>query len=224
MTRIGSPGTALTEKMLSPIIVKNSSGNQVTHHYDVNEDSAETALAGYNWGDAHAAPYEDALLAGIQINKSTGDINAIVDIVYETPDFSYELNKAAGTVTQSGDSNVQSIPLEQHPNWTDTLKAKRIEGGTLEGVTSFYSPQPVYTREEVLSSFTWTEAGLIGAVGKTATAATMAAKGLAAATENYWLQTQLALRQVGTTVVKTEKWQYAGPPLEGWDTDIYTAS
>lgn len=225
--RLGGAGTSLTERPGSPKILKTPSGERVTVTYDVMIDSAEAALAAASltFGESYGAPYTDSRLREIEIAKDPNSpTNAIVSVFYYPDPWTSRVPEripAVGTITLEGDSNAIKIPIEQHADWSSTIRAKRVPGGALEGVTHYLSPQPVFRRGEILDAFTWTESNLIVDVGKRFSGAQMATKGLAAATTDAWLKMVLRIRQVGDKFDKGESWQFAE---NGWNTDIYATA
>lgn len=128
----------------------------------------------------------------------------------------------AGTVWFEADANPIEIPIEQHPDYSTSESEKYedgryiplINGNPKPGVEAYQVPQPTFTRYEILSSFTFSEANIVSAVG-TRNAPT----GMTSPTANCWLKTRLSVRQNGTVFEKSETWQYASA---GWDTDIYS--
>ena len=105
------------------------------------------------------------------------------------------------------DTNMISIPIEQHPNYSETWKT------TKPGVDSYLSPQPVM---RITDYGTYLFAN-IGGVGH------RAQDGFT----SYWLKTGITCRQIGMarnggnpTMVyqRVQTYQYAN---NGWDAAIY---
>jgi len=222
--RIGWTGGYLKERLNSPSIKKTDNGPEVTHIYDTNYATAEAAIAAYgvNFGDPHPAPYASAVLVEIGIQKD-GPKNAIVTYLYRQTTGSGEVIPPVGTITREIDSNVIEIPIGQNSNASGTNydKEKKVGVGDWEGIEAELSPQPVYKRQEILSSFTFSETEAVKNVAKRFNSAQMNAKGLSGATTNKWLKMSLNVREVGEKFEMTETWQYAE---KGWKTDIYDAA
>lgn len=226
-TRIGWVGTSLKERMTSPKISSNAAGSEVTESFDVNYADAETAITarGYNYGDAcpiKGGIYSASKLAEIQVNKA-GPKNALVLYIWRVPDPS-DPTPAVGTITKESDSNAIEIPIGQHPDaspGTNYDENKKIGIGDWEGIEAYLSPQPIYSRTEILNSFYWTEANIVKNVGRRFSGAQMNTKGLSAATDDAWLKMQLAVSTSGNNFEQKERWQYAD---EGWDDYIYDAA
>ena len=121
-----------------------------------------------------------------------------------------------GTVTRSSDGTAQEIPIRLHPLCSnpEDLDEPPIIGGTAKpGVESYLVPGIIYTRSEVLSSATWTQANLVSGVG-----GLFAPTGITGATSGRWLKTGRTVTETGEGTTVTDTWQYS--PV-GWDTDIY---
>lgn len=127
-----------------------------------------------------------------------------------------------GTIWFEADANPVEMPIEQHPKYGYSESQKYEDGryiplinGTAKpGVESYLVPQPTFTRYEILSSFTFSEANIISSVGTRC-----APTGMTSPTSNKWLKMRLGIRQSGSVYEKSEMWQYASA---GWDTDIYS--
>lgn len=113
----------------------------------------------------------------------------------------------ADTEIKSADGNAIEIPIEQNPNYDTGWATSKA------GVTSYLSPQPVYTYEKVYASFVWSEANIIGTVGTR-----QAPTGMTSPTANKWLHAGRQIVEQGESVIVRDTYQYAA---NGWDTDIY---
>jgi hypothetical protein len=114
-----------------------------------------------------------------------------------------------GTVTLSADANLIDEPISNHPTLTEQQKADLIAAG----VESYAIPQPVFSREQVLNTFLFSEANVISNVGKINLPTSMTSP-----TTNKWLKMSLVVQQTGVKFVKRESWQYSDT---GWNTYIY---
>lgn len=175
------------------------------------------------FGDANPdAAYSTTVLKEINHDPTPGGGYETLELVYGTPVPGNPMTPPVGTIIFEADANPIEIPIEQHPNFSPGQSQYDDAGnivtpyvnGLKPGVTSYQVPQPTFTRTEILSSFTFSEANIISNVGKR-----NAPTGMTSPTANKWLKTRLSLRQSGNVVEKTESWQYAG---NGWDTDIYS--
>ena len=224
--RIGYSGTVLKERMNSPSITNSSKGPEVNEVFSANYADAEAAITarGYTYGDPcpiAAGAYSTATLSEIIIQKG-GPKNAQITYVWKVPD----PNDAAppvGTLTLEADSNVINIPIGQHPDATSQNydEQKKIGIGDWEGIESVLSPQPVFTRTEIISSFTFSEANIIENVAKRFSGAQMNSEGMSSASDNKWLKMQLSVGTSGDAFRKRERWQYAE---NGWRADLYGAA
>lgn len=225
--RIGWTGATLKEIRNSPRIVKTGAGDEVHETFNCNYDDAEAAITarGYDFGDAcpiKGGLYSAATLHEIQINKA-GVQNGRVVYIWRVPDPN-DPTPVVGTITREADSNAIEIPIGQHPDaspGTNYDEQKKIGKGDWEGIESYLSPQPVYSRAEILNSFYFSEINIVKNVGRRFSSAQMNTKGLSAATENAWLKMQLAISTSGENFEKKERWQYAD---KGWDDYIYSAA
>lgn len=223
---IGYSGTNLVLAMDSPSINKTDAGDEPTFTYHGGKSNYEAAITnlGIAFGDPAPAPYAAAKLRSVNI-RSNGPNKVLIDYVYKLDNTGNgEILPSVGTVIRSGDANPIEIPIGQHPNANPGVNydpVQKIGIGVWEGIQSFLQPQPVYNRREILNSFTWDEASLIANVSNRFSAVQMAAKGLASATDNKWLQMVFRITENGSKYDQEESFQYA---KEGWRTDIYDAA
>jgi hypothetical protein len=215
-TVIGNALTTRLERKDSKQKSRTVSGNNATYRYTQKVGTAVTNAL----GDADPAD-ATIVLQSINFNPTPGGGYETVELVYGPPTPSTGHTPPVGTVTQDADANAIEIPIQQHPDYSAGTSYRDKDGvfhaflGAHEkiGVESYLVPQPTYTRTEVLSSFTFSEANIISAVG-TINAPT----GVASPTTNAWLKTRLGIRKNGNVIEKSETWQYASGL---WDTDIY---
>lgn len=217
--RIGSPLTALEERPESPLVTRTTIGDKIVHRYNLTYASAKAVTDALTYGTADAV-YTSSKLREMQVDKN-GPKNAIVTLTY-VPDEWIDVTPPeslppVGTITYDTDSNVITLPLANNPDVTDADldKDKNIgaPGGPLEGIEGFLSPQPIFTRTEILGSFTFSQGNIIEDVARVFTAAQMATAGMSGATDDRWLKTALRVRTVGDKFEKVEQWQYAE---NGW--------
>jgi len=141
----------------------------------------------------------------------------IVTLVYRKKTWSGGMGRVVAikdTITLSADANAMEIPIEQHKDPVTGLSDYSETWETLKaGVTSFISPQPVYTHEKIYDTFTWSQDDIISTVGQIATP-----PGMTSPTVNRWLHVGRSISEQGDSVVVRDTYQYAN---NGWDTDIY---
>jgi hypothetical protein len=216
-TVIGNSLTARVERKDSKRKTRTTSGNTATYRY--------TQKVGTTVSDAlgTADPADATIfLKSIDFDPNPGGGYETVVLTYEPSTPGDASTGPVGTITFETDANAMAFPIEQHPGFQPS--SSLYENGVLitpyvgtalkPGVMEYYIPQPTFTRTEVLSSFTFSEANIISAVG-TRNAPT----GMTGPTAGKWLKMRLAVRKSGNVVEKTETWQYASG---GWDTDIYS--
>lgn len=228
-TRIGWSGATLEEVPGSPSIVKTARGAEVTEIYHCDYASAEAAITarGLDFGDAcpiAGGVYSTALLETIQINK-VGPRQGQVIYIYKVPDPSSP-DLPVGTVILEADSNTIDIPIGQHPSALSHFppvydQEKQTGVGDWEGIEAYLSPQPIFTRTEIISSFTFSEANIIKNVACRMTGALMALEGMTGATDDKWLQVQLSIKAQGDSYEKTKRFQYDSA---GWNDEIYAVA
>ncbi len=222
-TAIGNALTTRLERKDSKRKTRTVSGNTATYRYTQKVGTAVSDTLG-------SADPADAtiVLQSIEFEPTPGGGYETVVLTYGSPNPSMGPTPPAGTVTYEADANMIDIPIEQHPDFSSGSSTYDDAGNLIvpcintelkPGVTSYQVPCPTFTRSEVLSSFTFSEANIISAVG-TRNAPT----GMTSPTANKWLKTRLSIRKNGNVVEKSETWQYAGPGSRVWDSDIYEAT
>jgi hypothetical protein len=225
-TVIGNALTTRLERKDSKKKSRSTSGNSATYRYTQKVGTAVSNAIG------EADPADATIfLRQINFDPNPGGGFETVELVYEPSSPGDPSTGPVGTITFEADSNAIEVPIQQHPN-IYLSSCYRDEDGVYHaflspsapgardtavdhpGVESYLVPQPTFTRTEVLSSFTFTEANIISAVG-TRNAPT----GMTSPTADKWLKMRLSLRKSGNVVEKAETWQYAAA---GWDTSIYS--
>jgi hypothetical protein len=223
-TVIGNPLTTRLARKDSGRKTRTVTGNTATYRYTQKVGTAVSNAIG------EADPADATIfLRAINFEPSPGGGFETVELVYEPSSPGDPSTGPAGTITFETDSNVIEIPIQQHPAYyaADSYRdadgvfhAFLFDNGSgppatdHPGVESYLVPQPTFTRTEVLSSFTFSEANIISAVG-TRNAPT----GMTSPTANKWLKMRLSIRKSGNVVEKSESWQYASG---GWDAHIYS--
>ena len=222
--------TALTTKN-SPEIRETENGTE----YVYRKVQKKGVAIGIAFGTANPdAGYTGTVLKGINHLATPGGGYETIELVYSDPVAGNVATPPVGTVLYEADANAVERPIEQHPSFsagasiydvngvlttgastTGTLVTPYV-GGLKYGVTSYLVPAPTFTRTEILSSFTFSEANIVAAVG-TRNAPT----GMTSPTANKWLKTRLSIRKTGKVIEKSETWQ-SSEPGKTWDTDIYT--
>jgi hypothetical protein len=219
-------GNALTTRLARKDSGKKSrttSGNTATYRYTQKVGTAVSNALG------EADPADATIfLKEVNFDPTPGGGYETVELVYAPSTPGDPSTGPVGTVTLEADANAIEVPIQQHPNYYGSDSYRDAEGvfhaflkagggapgGTDNpGVESYMVPQPTFTRTEVLSSFTFTEANIISAVG-TRNAPT----GMTSPTADRWLKMRLSIRKSGNVVEKSESWQYASA---GWNTLIY---
>ena len=224
-TVIGNALTTRLERKDSRKKSRSTSGNTATYRYTQKVGTAVSNAIG------EADPADATIfLKEINFDPNPGGGFETVELVYAPTTPGDPSTGPVGTITFEADSNAIEIPIQQHPNiylpkcerddegvyhaWLSPTAPGELATATDHpGVETYWIPQPTFTRTEVLSSFTFSEANIVSAVG-TRNAPT----GMTSPTANKWLKTRLSVRKSGNVVEKTEAWQYASA---GWDTDIY---
>lgn len=141
-----------------------------------------------------------------------------VTVLYTSPESQrFRITAPPGTVTRSSDGTAQELPIETHPDYSagqsEAEGVPVVNGNLKPGVQSYLVPGIAYTRTEVKSAFTFSQANLTASVGKR-----NAPAGLSGPTAGRWLKTAIRVDQAGGVVNVSETWQYAP---QGWDEDIY---
>jgi len=219
---IGGALTTKEENEKSMEIDASDSGVTVRRIYNIAKSQIVAEINGLSWGAADSDFSDSKLTKATARRASPGALELVLEYSPEGLTTA-EVIPAVGTVEKEVDSNAIEIPLEQNANWSGTIDAARVPGGALEGVTDFLSPQPVYRRREILSSFTFSEPNVIDNVATYFTAAQMNTEGLSGVVSgnNHWLKVSKTVRQVGSKYDQVEAWQHAS---NGWNTDIYSAA
>jgi hypothetical protein len=223
-TVIGNPLTTRLIRKDSGKKSRTTSGNNATYRYTQKVGVAvSTALGEADPADA------TIFLKDINFDPSPGGGYETVELVYGPSTPGDPSTGPVGTITLESDSNTIEIPIQQHPNFYAPDSYRDPEtgvyhaflkaggggpGGTdYPGVESYLVPQPTFTRTEVLSSFTFSEANIIANVGKRD-----APTGMTSPAANKWLKMRLSIRKSGNVIEKSETWQYASGD---WKSDIY---
>jgi hypothetical protein len=219
-TALGNALTTKVERKDSKKKSRTLTGNGAEYRYTQKVGTAVSETLG-------AADPADAtiVLREINFDPNPGGGYETVTLVYAPPNPMNWQSPPPVTVTYETDANDIEIPIQQHPNYDagnsvldeagNLVTAALNPGGLKPGVTSYIVPQPTFTRTEVLSSFTFSEANIILNVGKR-----IAPTGMTSPTTSAWLKTRLSIRKNGNVVEKSESWQYASGL---WDADIYPA-
>lgn len=217
-TALGNALTTRLERKDSKRKSRTTSGNTATYRYTQKVGTAVSNALG------EADPADATIfLQAVNFDPTPGGGYETVELVYGPNNGSSSgVVGPVGTITYESDANAIEIPIQQHPNYSpgssyrdsDGIFHAFLSGNDHPGVESYMVPQPTFTRTEVLSSFTFSEANIISAVG-TRNAPT----GMTSPTAGKWLKTRLAIRASGSVVEKSESWQYASA---GWDADIYS--
>lgn len=221
-TTLGNPLTTRVEKKDSQQKTRTISGNTAIYRYTQKTGVAVTSPA---IGDVDPVD-ATIVLKEINFQPQPGGGFQTVELVYGPPNPPNAMTPPVGTVTYEADANAIEIPIEQHPKY-NYIASKTDEngiytpvltdGGTdypFPGVTSYLVPQPTFTRTEVMSSFTFTEANIIENVGLINNPT-----GMTSPTSGKWLKTRLSIRKNGNVVEKNETWQYNSAD---WKTPIYS--
>jgi hypothetical protein len=196
---------SLVETDESPIITRGESGDTVERIYILNSDVVKTITDSLSWGTSDSV-YINALLASAKVVK-VAPSRSQVTLIYEPEKLAtFERIAAVGTVTQEVDANPIDIPIKKNPNTSSAF----VQQDKADGVEAYISPQPTYTRTEILGSFVFSEANAIDNVGKV----DLTPEGLSSPSPNKWLKTGFNVRTVGDKFEKTETWQYAE---NAWD-------
>jgi len=222
-TRIGWSGATLKPRKSGVSIANKSGSPEVTVSYDVNMADHVTAIAaeGISFGTGYTGyggAYVAAVLEEITI-KADGPQNAIVNYIYRVPDPNNP-RPPVGQLVLTADANPISVPIGQHPDATSQNydSEKKIGIGDWEGVTHFIQPQPTFSREEIVNSFTFSEANIIENVGKIFSGAQMNTNGMSAASDGKWLKVERSISTSGDNFAERDRWQFAE---NGWDPTIY---
>ena len=231
-TIIGNGLTAAVTSKNSPEIRETENGTE----YVYRKVQKKGVAIGIAFGTANTdASYTGTVLKGINHLAQPGGGYETIELIYSDPVPGSPSTPPVGTVIQEGRANSIERPIEQHPDFVASTSVYDVNGvltvgasttGTLVtpfvgsalkyGVTSYMTPAPTYTRTEILTSFTFTEANIIAAVGTR-----NAPNGMTSPTASKWLKTRLSIRKVGKVIEKSETWQ-SSEPGKTWDTDIYT--
>jgi hypothetical protein len=215
-TALGNALTTRLERKDSKRKTRTTSGNSAIYRYTQKVGTAVSNVLG------EADPADATIfLKSINFDPTPGGGYETVELVYAPNDPPSFNTAPAGTITYEADANAIEIPIQQHPSYSPGTSYRDADGvfhaflGANEkiGVEAYLLPQPTFTRTEVLSSFTFSEANIISGVG-TINAPT----GMTSPTAGKWLKTRLSVRKSGSVVEKSESWQYASG---GWDADIY---
>jgi hypothetical protein len=158
---------------------------------------------------AIGSAYSGLVLKEISDTRNTANGKRMVVYTYgepyadqiSVPD--YKLSE----VEQEYDTNMISIPIEQHPNYQESWKT------TKPGVTDYLSPQPIM-RVTDYDTYLFANTGGVGRRGQDGFT-------------TYWLKTGITCRKIGVarnggspTAVyqRVQTYQYAE---NGWDANIY---
>lgn len=218
--------TALGNNLTTAVTGKNSPEIRTTENgteYVYRKVQKKGTAIGISFGTANPdSSFSSTVLKGINYIPQPGGGYETIELVYADPVTGSPGTPPVGTIIQETDSNMIELPIQQHPGFSSgsstyddagNLITPYVTSKLLPGVTSFLSPQPTYTRTEMLSSFTFSEANIISNVGKR-----QAPTGMTSATAAKWLKTRLSIRKIGKVVEKSESWQYA---QNDWESVIY---
>ena len=181
----------------------------VTRKYWVPRTYIKTYLEALVSGTADAV-YTDALLNGVGVNYESPKVYR-VELRYEPDNWSSSLIGPVGSVQRSADANPLEVPVAKSPNSPSDAE---IEDAVKDGIEAVLVPMPVYRRMEVKSSFTWTQANIIGSVAKIDNTP----EGMTSPDSGKWLTTEHRVSEKGGVVEEEYGWQY-NPT--GWDTTLY---
>lgn len=208
-TGIGAGLNKLFQNNDSPKVTRTESGDTVERVFNLRRNRVKEVTDALTFGTADGE-YTNAVLTSIQA-APIGALKSEVTLRYEPAQGTAEAIPPVGTVVQEIDANPIDIPIGALGLSEDIVADKKFEG--IEGVLS---PQPIYRRTEILSSFTFSETNAINNVGKIDNTP----EGLTSPTSGKWLKVGFVVRSVGSKFEKSESWQYAE---NGWDTDIYSS-
>lgn len=220
-TTLGNNLSTKVERKNSGQKTRTISGNTATYRYtQVKGTAVSTALGTADPADS------TIVLREINFLPDPGGGFETVELVYGPPNPMSMNTPTVGTITYEADANVLEIPIQQHPNfysgkleddgsYTANLHdwGQSGPGTDFPGLQSYLVPQPIFSRTEILSSFTFTEANIISNVGKIC-----APTGMTSPTSGAWLKTRLSVRKNGNIIEKSESWQYASA---GWESYVY---
>lgn len=159
-------------------------------------------------------------------DAKSGIVNVL--LVYSSPDgFSSIPEPTASTTTQEAETVIVEVPLlspSGYPNiklmtylgvLSDSMLTMAAAGAGTKAV-----PHVRYRFTDYTASFTWSESALCSNIGKRASAGA-AIPSLSVTSNDNWLYTRVAVRQVGASLTeRTREWEQ--DPL-GWDTTLYLA-
>lgn len=201
-------------------VYKSDGSKQVS--YVVATANEATFLSNYLIGTST----DDSLFLGeINVQKSKGVSR--IDLTYVTPQVLNDKYKTGSDPVKSSSASVSSRPIWQHPlcdnpNGYLNNEVPSVNGTEYPGVDSYFVPNITYTRDEQLSSFSFTPSNLLDDVGRT-----QAPTGLSGATAQQWLKVSKEVDQSGEVYTIRETWQHAGisaGTANVWPTDIYGPS
>lgn len=211
-TVLGNDGTSLIFQSRTREHAKG--GEKVTEVYRCAKASASSLISsGPQFGDANSEEPSGFLQT---IRRDDGQAFSTLTYIYVPASLVMPGSGQAipeGHVT-SVSANALEIPISHHDDW--------VQGwdDTKKGVESYLSPQPTVAFTWTEDNFSWTEANVIGNVGKREKPiAGGDSEVLEGATLANWLHVGREITQIGDGAVNiTDSWQYAA---NGWDTDIY---
>ncbi len=194
--------TGLIEQPGSPEETTTDAGRQIVRSFVFTGSGTPTH-------PAIGAAYDGLVLKEVKDQRNTAGGKRIVVYTYGEPyvDVISVPDHILAQVEDEYDTNMISIPIEQHPDYDEAWKT------TKPGVTDYLSPQPIRRITDYGTAFFSMPSG----VGK------RAQDGFS----NYWLKTGITCRKIGVarnggapTAVfqRVMTYQYAE---NGWDGDIY---
>ena len=192
-----------------------------TINYVVSEANEATFLAGYNIGTSTS---DGLLLTDIKVRKGKGVSRVALSYNPETVAIRRGVVPSGGTVQKSSSSAVDSRSIWAHPGIDNPKgylndEVPKFGGVEYPGTDSYFTPSATYTREEVVSSFSFTGTDVKGDVGTVEDP-----NGLTSPGTRQWIKVSNDVNQSGETYTKTETWQHAGfsaGTSNSWPADIY---
>jgi hypothetical protein len=194
----------------SPEPEKRGSLVAVTRRYWVPTADLSTFLAALTPGSTDAT-WTSAVFVGAGVSQA-GDTNEVkeVEVRYEPPEWSFTV--IPNGTTREADANPLEVPVAKAPG---SPSAAEVEDAVADGIEAVLVPMPVYRRTTVTSgSFTWSQANIIGNVGKIDDTP----EGMTTPDAERWLNHEHKVTERAGVVTEQTGWQY-NPT--GWDTTLY---
>lgn len=193
-----------TETDDSGRVRREESGDFVEREFNIDKASFKAASDLLVIGTADTE-FPNSKLRRVVFDPKAGTAGAAT-LFFEPQSLSF----AVGTVIKEIDANAIEAPIRRNIIANDAEQDAAIA----KGQEAFLSPQPVYRRTEIISSFTFNEANAIDDVAKIDNTP----EGLISPSAGKWLKVANVVRSTGDNFEKVEVWQFA---QEGVNPDLY---